>query len=318
MLWRKRHSLAGFEVGFLHNDLGNFVIPGAVTFSKNDQGLTYAIISSALCNAKIFLQGAHVAEWCPVSEKPVLFLSEKSSFSRGKAIRGGVPLIFPWFGQRASNHISSRTDGPSHGFARTSEWKIVRTAIENDDVCLSLMLEANDTSRELGYDKFRVVYDVVLGQKLKLRLTVENQSDKEIFFEEALHSYFAVGDARQIQIKGLADTEYFDKTDGFKKKRQEENVLSLTAETDRPYVDTTAVVEIHDPVLGRRITVEKQNSKTTVVWNPWSDLTAKLADMDPAGWLQMVCIETANALHNGITLGPGDPHTMLARISVDS
>lgn len=293
------------------------MIPGVVAFSENDQGLTYATISSASCNAKIFLQGAHVAEWCPVGHEPVLFLSEKSSFSRGKAIRGGVPIIFPWFGPRSSNQVSSRTDGPSHGFARTSEWKVLKTAVVNDDVCLTLILEANDTTRDLGYDKFRVVYDVVHGQKLELRLSVENQSDKEIYFEEALHTYFAVGDARRLKIKGLADTEYFDKTDRFKKKRQEEIVLSLTAETDRPYVDTTAAVEIYDPVLGRHITVEKQNSKTTVVWNPWSDLTSKLADMDTEGWLRMVCIETANVLHNGISLGPGDAHTMIAQISVE-
>jgi glucose-6-phosphate 1-epimerase len=125
-----------------------------------------------------------------------------------------------------------------------------------------------------------------------------------------------VGDVNQITISGLADTEFLDKTDGLKRKRQQESVLSLTGETDRPYLDTEASIDLDDPILKRRITVEKVNSKTTVVWNPWSELTAKLADMSPDGWLRMTCIESANALNNAVILSPGDRHTMHARVIV--
>lgn len=236
----------------------------------------------------------------------------------GKAIRGGVPIIFPWFGARTANQFSSRTDGPSHGFARTSEWQLADVKMSGSDVVMTFTLEPNDTTRSLGYDAFRLVYDVVFGRELGLHLTVENRSGETMFFEEAMHTYLMVGDARQISIQGLADTEYFDKTDDFKRKKQSESALTLTEETDRPYVGTEAVVEVIDPVLNRKIVVSKENSRTTVVWNPWSELSAKLADMNPDGWLKMVCIETANALEDSVTLKPGEAHTMSAQIFAEN
>jgi len=134
-------------------------------------------------------------------------------------------------------------------------------------------------------------------------------------FEEALHTYFLVGDVRQISILGLEGTDFFDKTDDFKRKRETQSAIKLTGETDRPYVGTESVVEIDDPVLRRRITISKQNSRTTVIWNPWTELTSKMADMSPDGWTRMVCIETANALEDAVILAAGERHAMSARIT---
>lgn len=300
----------------LQECIASHTIPGVLSFAENEHGLVYASISSAACTAVIYLQGAHLAEWCPSGQQPVLFLSERSIKAPGKSIRGGVPIIFPWFGARTANQYSSRTDGPSHGFARTSQWQVAETKVSGDDVVVKLTLGPDDSTRALGYDAFHLAYELVISENLELHLTVENRSTESMFFEEALHTYFFVGDARQISIHGLGDTDYFDKTDEFKRKHQTESVLTLTGETDRPYVATEAVIEIADPVLQRRIIVGKQNSRTTVVWNPWTELTAKLADMSPDGWIQMVCIETANALEDGIVLAPGDRHTMSALIAV--
>lgn len=296
--------------------IDKYTIPGVVTFAANDHGLVYASVSSAACSAVIYLQGAHVAEWCPTDQKPVLFLSEHSIMAPGKAIRGGVPLIFPWFGARTANKFSSRTDGPSHGFARTSDWLIAETKINGDDVIFKLTLEPNDTTRALGYDDFHIEYEIVFGKTLGLHLTVENRSKETMSFEEALHTYLSVGDTEQIKIRGLGNTEFFDKTDGFKRKVQSESDLILTGETDRPYVATEATVEVIDPVVKRKIVVSKQNSRTTVVWNPWSELSSKLEDMNPDGWRKMVCIETANAMDDAVVLAAGARHTMSARIEV--
>jgi|AGTN01.1.fsa_nt_gi Uncharacterized enzymes related to aldose 1-epimerase len=303
----------GFNL--LQEIIDRHTIPGVVSFAENEHGLVYASISSAACTAVIYLQGAHLAEWCPSGQQPVLFMSDRSMKAPGKAIRGGVPIVFPWFGARTANEYSSRTDGPSHGFARTSEWQVVGAKVRGNDVILTLSLDPDDSTRSLGYDAFRLVYELVIGENLELHLTVENRSEETISFEEALHTYFLVGDARQISIHGLEGTDYFDKTDKFKRKRQTESVLKLTGETDRPYVGAEAVVEISDPVFQRRIIVSKQNSRTTVVWNPWTELTAKLADMSPDGWMQMVCIETANALEDAIVLASGERHTMIAQIA---
>ena len=295
----------------------HFGIPGVLSFFENDHGLIGAAISTAACTAQIYLQGAHLTVWQPTGQKPVLFLSERSFFAPGKAIRGGIPIIFPWFGARTVTAESPRTDGPSHGFARTAEWQLAFAALAGDDLHLTLTLSPSDTSRALGFDNFQVAYQIVLGAELRLQLTVANLGETPLHFEEALHTYFSVGDVQQISIIGLSDTEYIDKTDGFKRKRQKESPLTLVGETDRPYLDNQNPVNLDDPVLHRHITVDKSNSKTTVVWNPWSELAAKLPDMAPDGWLEMTCIETANAADNAITLAPQQAHTMEAHIFVE-
>jgi glucose-6-phosphate 1-epimerase len=293
-----------------------FAIPGVLTFSQNEQGLIRANITTPACTAEIYLQGAHLTQWQPTGQRPVLFLSERSFFTPGKAIRGGIPIIFPWFGARTATPEDPRTDGPSHGFARTSEWTLAFAALAGNDLHLTLTLGPSDISRSLGYDQFALAYEITLGTELHIQLTVNNQGSTPLHFEEAFHTYFSVGDAQQISIIGLSDTDYLDKTDNFKKKHQTDPLLKLTGETDRPYLNTVVPVNIDDPVYKRRITVDKAESKTTVVWNPWSALTATLPDMAPDCWLTMVCIETANVATNAITLPSGEQHTMEAHLFV--
>jgi glucose-6-phosphate 1-epimerase len=296
-----------------------FTIPGVLVFSQNEHGLIRANITTPACTAELYLQGAHVTQWQPTGQRPVLFLSERSFFEPGKAIRGGIPIIFPWFGTRTATPENPRDQnpqlpGPSHGFARTADWTLAFAAIAGDDLHLTLTLAPNDTTRALGYDQFSLVYQITLGTELHLQLTVDNQSSAPLHFEEALHTYLSIGDAQQISIIGLSDTEYLDKTDNFKKKHQTDPLLKLTGETDRPFLNTSVPVNIDDPVFKRRITVDKANSKSTVVWNPWSELTATLPDMSPDCWLTMVCIETANVATNAITLPTGEHHSMEAHI----
>jgi glucose-6-phosphate 1-epimerase len=296
----------------------HFAIPGLLSFSANENGLLRAEISTPTCKAELYLQGAHLTAWQPTGCAPVLFLSERSLFRPGKAIRGGIPIIFPWFGARTATAENPRTDGPSHGFARTAGWELAFAALVGDDLHLTLTLGPNDTSRALWFDQFHVTYQIVLGAELRLELTVANLAETPLHFEEALHTYLSIGDVQQISIIGLSDTEYIDKTDGFKRKRQKISPLTLTGETDRPYLDSLNPVIVDDPVLHRRINLDKSNSKTTVVWNPWSEQAAKLSDMTPSGWLEMICIETANVADNAITLAPQQTHTMEAHIFVEA
>ena len=296
----------------------NFAMPGVLAFDETEHGLVRAVITTPQCTAELYLQGAHLATWQPAGQEPVLFLSERSGFVPGKAIRGGVPVIFPWFGARTATPYSPRTDGPSHGFARTSLWELAFAAVAGENLHLTLTLGPNPASQELGFDHFHVVYEVILGRDLHLRLTVANQAETPLHFEEALHTYLAVADAEHIRIDGLGGTEYLDKTEAFARKRQAEPVLTLHGETDRPYLNTSTAVSLEDPVLQRRLRVAKANSATTVVWNPGSELSAKLADMAPDGWRRMTCIETANASENAITLHPREAHVMQAHIRVEA
>ena len=300
----------------LQNLSDQFAIPGVLAFSHNEHGLLRANITTPTCTAELYLQGAHLTQWQPTGEHPVLFLSDRSFYEPGKAIRGGVPLIFPWFGARTPTPEDPRTDGPAHGFARTADWTLAFAALSGHDLHLTLTLAPNDATRALGYDHFALVFELTLGIELNLRLTVKNLAADPLHFEEAFHSYFSIGDSQQVSIIGLSDTEYLDKTDNFKKKHQKDPLLKLTGETDRPYLNTLVPVNIDDPILKRRITIDKSESRSTVVWNPWSALTATLPDMTPACWLTMVCVETANVATDAITLAPNEHHTMEAHIFV--
>lgn len=295
----------------------NFAIAGVLAFSQNENGLVRASVTLPTCTAELYLHGAHLTRWQPAGEQPVLFLSERAVFTAEKAIRGGVPIVFPWFGGRTATPQNPRTDGPSHGFARLSEWTLAFAAVAGDDLHLTLTMGPDDRTRGLGYDDFQIAYQIILGAELRMQLLVSNASEtRPLQFEEALHTYLAVADAEQCTLIGLSDTEFLDKADHLKRKHQRETLLKLKGETDRAYLNTVTPINVDDAVLKRRIAVCKANSKSTVVWNPWRELSAKLEDMSPDGWRSMVCVETANIGANAITLAPGAQHILETHIFV--
>jgi glucose-6-phosphate 1-epimerase len=295
-----------------------FSISGILTFSEAASGLIYASIDHAPCKAQIYLHGAHLTQWQPEGKQAVIFLSDKSLFVAGKAIRGGIPIIFPWFGARSATADSPRTDGPAHGFARTSEWEMVSSALIDSEIHLEFRLQPSDLTRALGYDGFELLYELRIGTTLDLRLVLYNRGATPFHFEEALHAYFAVGDVERISIAGLDDTDFCDKTDGFKIKHQQDRLLTLHGETDRPYLNTAAAVTLNDPSFQRRIIVEKSNSKTTVIWNPWIEPSAKFADMSADGWRHMVCIEAANLGSDAVVVPPGESHSLAVLVRLES
>jgi glucose-6-phosphate 1-epimerase len=293
----------------------SFAIPGVLFFDEHNN-LLRARITTPACSGELYLHGAHVTAWQPADQEPALFLSERSDFAPGKAIRGGIPIIFPWFGSRTATPGDPRTDGPTHGFARTQEWRLDFGAYTADELHLSLSLEPTELSRSLGYDKFLLAYQITFGPELKLRLSVANDGEKPMRVEEALHTYLHVGDVEQARVHGLFETEYLDKTDSFVRKTQTDPVLTFTGATDRPYLNTTSPIVVDDPILHRRITVTKSNSNTTVIWNPWAN--AGLADMSADGWRRMLCVESANAAENALTLRPHEAHVLETSIAVEA
>jgi glucose-6-phosphate 1-epimerase len=293
----------------------SFAIPGILSFDEHGE-LIRARITTPACTGELYLQGAHVTAWQPANEQPVLFLSEKSAFAPGHAIRGGIPIVFPWFGPRTATPESPRTDGPQHGFARTQTWQLDFGAYTADELHLSLSLEPTELSRSLGFDNFLVAYQITFGRELRLRFSVANDSTHPLHIEEALHTYLHVGDIEQARVHGLFESEYLDKNANFARKTQTDPILTFTGPIDRPYLDTTSPIVIDDPALHRRITVTKGNSNTTVVWNPWAN--AGLPDMSQDGWRHMLCIESANAIENALTLQSREAHVMETAISVEA
>jgi glucose-6-phosphate 1-epimerase len=276
-----------------------FDIPDALRIEDAPGGLVRAVISTPAAEAVVYLHGAHLTHWTPRGQRPVLFVSSQSLFEPGKAIRGGVPVIFPWFGPRSDGQ-----PGPMHGFARITEWQIEDAKLRNDG------------NVEITFGLAQLRFRVTVGRELEMELEVRNLTEQPLRYEEALHTYFAIGDIQQASVSGLEGASYIDNTDGFKRKEQGHEAMRFAKETDQVYPNTTATCVIHDPVWNRQIIVEKSNSDTTVVWNPWIEKAKSLSDMADDDWKEMLCVETANAGENAVHLAPGASHTMKALIRV--
>jgi glucose-6-phosphate 1-epimerase len=275
-------------------------------------GLTRARMTAARAEAEVYLQGGHVTRWAPQGTPPVLFLSSRSAYAPGKAIRGGVPLIFPWFGARAGH-----PQAPQHGFARSRPWKLVSSGPgPQGTAVLELGLEDDEATRAAWPSAFRARYRVSVGETLEMALEVVNTSPAPFSFEAALHTYLAVGDIRAVGVTGLEQTAYIDKVDGMTRKRHGGEPLRLTGETDRVFLGTTARCVVDDRALDRRLVVDKTGSASTVVWNPWSTKAAGIADLEPEDWRRMLCVETANAADDAVTLPAGGRHVMTATLRV--
>ena len=290
----------------------HFAIPGVLVFQATASGLVYAEISTSHARATVYLQGAHLAHWQPAGQQPVLFLSHRSDFVPGKAIRGGVPIAFPWFAARHDGKT-----GPSHGFARIQDWTLAFAALADDDLHLTFTLGPTELSRSLGYGHFHLVYQLTVGRTLTMRLTVANDADTPLVFEEALHTYYSIADIHEASVTGLEGTTYLDKMEAMRDMMQH-GAVAITSPTDRVYLNTAATCVLHDAGGRRRITVAKAGSDTTVIWNPWDSGALKLSDLEPSEWHTFIAIETVNAAANAVTLAPGATHTMQAHISVEN
>lgn len=250
-------------------------------------------------------QGAHVLAWQPAGHRPVLWVSGHSEFAPGRAVRGGVPLVFPWFG--------NGTDGqhtPAHGYGRISDWRREQAVETGDRLRVGYQLDARD-----GFPSATLTAEFAPDQ-LSVRLTIANPTDSPVSVEAALHTYFAVGDIRQVSIDGLDGCTYLDTVRGADPgPHRQHGPVTFTAETDRLYRHNGTAV-LHDPVWQRSITVAKSGSAATVVWNPWIAKAAAMADFGDDEWQRMVCIEAANVRDTALLLAPGDSHIMEQLISV--
>jgi glucose-6-phosphate 1-epimerase len=291
-----------------------FGIAGVIDFIETENGLAKAAISLGGMTGELYLQGAQVTAWQPAGERPVLFTSPNAAFEPGKAIRGGIPIIFPWFGP--SRQASA---APQHGFARTATWCLDRVERPGTgSLTLTLSLGDGDVRSRFWPEGFRAIYDVTFAPTLSLRLAVQNRATHFITFEEALHNYFAVSDVTAVAISGLAGTTYIDKTQASQRERQAAALVSVGVETDRVYLDTPAQCVIEDRGWSRRIVIEKNGAASTVVWNPGADKATMMADLGDPAWRGMVCVEAGDIADDEVRLAAGGEHQMSAVISVDA
>ncbi|HYQ16473.1 MAG TPA: D-hexose-6-phosphate mutarotase [Polyangiaceae bacterium] len=262
--------------------------------------------------ALVYLHGAHVTSFRTQEHGELLWLSDKSLYAAGKAIRGGVPICFPWFGAHPT-----QSSYPAHGFARTREFKLEGSEERGDNVVCELSLTSDAETRALFPHDFRARLRLSVGRELRLAFEVENSGDEAFDYELALHTYLGVSDVRQIALSGLGDASYDDKVSGARGAVAGHEPLRFEAETDRVY-DSMARVTIEDPARRRRVLIDKTASRTTVVWNPWIEKTKRMADFDDDAWPQMVCVEAANVSPRGVRLPPQARHTTTTIISAET
>jgi len=275
----------------------------------NDNDFEMIEIKNENATAKIALQGAHLFEYTRRGEAPLLWVSPTAHFEKGKAIRGGIPVCWPWFGKNAEH-----PGWPQHGFARTAHWKLESITEPTDRLSVvTLSLESKQLEQSWFPFRFRLNLRIGIGETLSLSLTTENYDDTPITITEALHTYFSVGDIATVSVTGLERVTYADNLENFAHK-SETSAVTITGEIDRVYLDTEAPVTIRDGKRKRSITVGSRGSRSTVVWNPWITKAAAMADFADDGYKTMLCIETANALTNKVTIAPGESHTMTQTI----
>lgn len=284
-----------------------------ISFRKLADNIAIADINNSLASASVSLYGGHVVSWQPKTQtKPVLWVSDLVKFQQGKAIRGGVPICWPWFGAH-----QSQASLPGHGYARITPWVLTSVqTMTNGATILELSLGKSDLFYAHWHANVRLTLRVTIGDTLEITLKTLNETEHEFTFTEGLHTYFQVSDIANIRILGLEGCEYIDLLNQNERCTQAA-AISFNDHLGRIYLNSQAACVIEDPKFQRRIRIEKSGSNSTAVWNPGQIVASTINDMGPSGWRNMVCVESANALQNAVKVLPGFTHEHNAFYSVE-
>ena len=285
-----------------------FGIKDQLQFNQEVDGFVMVDISNEYAKARVSTYAGQVVSFIPNdADNDLLFLSDKAIYQDGKAIRGGTPICWPWFGDDTSGF-----GRPSHGFVRNQPWSVLASA-ELADGRTSVTLGLSDTEGSLAVwpYPFELELEVIVGHKLEVKLTTRNTGSKIFSLSQALHSYFNVSDVNNISISGLDGKNYLDKLDDFNSKRQSGDV-TISEEIDRIYQQAPESVWLKDTGFDRTINIKSLGSNTTVIWNPWLTSVAKITDLDDSSYRNFICVETANAADDMVTIQPNNEHAITA------
>ena len=260
--------------------------------------LPLIVVDHPRVRAAVALQGAHLVAWQPAGEEPVIWLSDATAFEQGVAIRGGVPICWPWFGPAGK---------PAHGFARTSTFELDAHSEDEQGAELAFRLRGDERTKALWPHEFDLFVRFKLGQACEIGL----EAHGEFQSTGALHSYFNVGDIEGVAVSGLG-VPYLDKvaeTEG-----RQDGPLTFPGRIDRVYTAPDAVSRIEDPALARRVEIRHHHNSDVVSWNPGPELSASMPDLTDDGYRRFVCVETAR-VSTPMTSSPNNPATLSATIT---
>ena len=265
-------------------------------------------VGVSTCTGSILEHGAQVMTWAPHGRAPVLFTSQAGEAASNTAIRGGIPVCFPWFGP-------GREPGApfNHGFARTTTWR--RIGATGDEIrTIAYRLDREVATDDYWPYAYEAVLTASFGSRLTVALQVTNQDERAFSFEAALHTYLAIEDVAQVRVEGLDGVSYVDKTaDGA--VRRQAGPVTFSGETDRVYA-SAGPVSVVDPVGGRQIVVSTSGASGIVVWNPGQEKGSHFADLGPGDWQRFVCVEAGCVLDGAVHLEPGRTHTLSTTVSI--
>jgi len=290
-----------------------YAIADVLTFQAGMDNQPIATIHNDNATAEISLYGGHVLSYKPHGETAdVIFLSNLATCAKGKAIRGGIPICWPWFG--------ADPDGlgrPNHGFVRNRPWQLIAAeVIDCGTTRLTLGLSDTEETRVLWPHSFDLSIVMTIGAAFGVELMTRNTGNTTFSLTQALHTYFTVGDIQRVRVRGLEGTYYLDKVDRDTRKLQT-GAIAVTGEMDRIYLDVPADLTIDDPALDRLIHITSHGNSTAVVWNPWIEKAAAMSDFGNSEYQTMICVETTNAATDVVELAPGDTFCLGATYRVD-
>ncbi|MDD2306683.1 MAG: D-hexose-6-phosphate mutarotase [Prolixibacteraceae bacterium] len=289
-----------------------FSIEGEVGFAELEEDLVFITVSNKYADADICLYGAHITSFRPHNSMDLLWMSTESSFEVGKAIRGGIPVCFPWFGPHKTD-----SDKPQHGFARLMYWEVASTSTNAaGESIVKLELNSSEETKAYWPYDFCAEMTIVVGKTLVETLKITNTSAEPFDYTCALHTYYSLSAIESISIEGLQGLTYYNQLNG-ENGVQEEEKLEIADALTRHYLNTETPVIIDDSAFRRRIKVDKKGSKVTTVWNPGAETCAKIGDLPDDGYETFVCVEATNAFDYPIHLAPGESFETSAIIGLE-
>jgi len=296
------------------DQLCDYEIENELQFVDIEHGFTYIEINNASAHATISTYSGQVLSYRPKSQKEdLLFVSDKAYYAEGKAIKGGIPVCWPWFGADPDE-----LGRPAHGFVRNRQWEVTGTeSLADGSTRVILGLVDSDDTREIWPHPFSLSIEITVGDSLRVALITRNTGDDAITISQALHTYFNVGDIARVQVTGLDQARYLDKVDHFAQKTQSGPVV-IDAEVDRIYTGVGGDLLIEDGSLARRIRIASSGCSAAVVWNPWIDIARSMGDLGDDDYQRMLCVETANAGPETAEIAAGDEYRLQAEYTIES
>lgn len=255
----------------------------------------------------VSLLGAQVLTWRKAGHD-VLWTASNAEHAPGKPVRGGIPIVFPWFGDHPTDPTL-----PAHGFARNLAFCVAATTPDP-----SLTLELTDTEASLAMwpHSFRLQFVIELCDHLRIEWKIQNTGTEPFECEEALHSYYTVGSVHSAEVRGLLGVAYTEHAAAPEPGWDNHQPLRFRAETDRIFQGVPSQIAIDAPEVARTIRLATEQADSAIVWNPWPAKTARLSQMAADDWERFVCVESANVREGAVRLAPGDSHDMSLTISL--